>query len=188
MKPARLLAVFALACAAFADPDKPAPEKQVAKTPEEAAKQFETALKQKDKARTWELMSADSRKILEEQVGDKMKSAEGEERTELAEELGVSEEDYAKLSSRDLVISMLFARYTAQNAKQEMKLAITDVKVDGDKAEAKTTFGQEEPSTSHFVKEDGEWKFDVKRDMDDAGRKPPPPDQPPDKEKDGDGK
>ncbi|MCE9584989.1 MAG: hypothetical protein K8T20_21060 [Planctomycetes bacterium] len=191
---AAMAAAFALLApvAGFAEPEPPAPaKKEVAATPEDAAKQFEAALKGKNRARAWELIGSESRKVLEEKIGEAMKAAEGEERTELAEELGVSEADYATMSAKDLVLATLFAKFSAQNSKKEMSLTIKDVKVEGGKAEAKTAFGDEEPTTSHFIKEDGEWKFDVKRDMDESG-KAPPPDAPPDPDNEdsgeGDGK
>lgn len=183
-------AAFALLAplAAFAEPEPPKPaEKEVARTPEDAAKQFEAALKSKNRARAWELIGSESRKILEEKIGQTMKDAEGEERKEMAEELGVTEADYSSMSAKDLVLATIFAKFSAQNSKKEVSLTIKDVTIDGAKAEAKTAFGDEEPTTSHFIKEDGEWKFDVKRDMDESGKAPPP--DPEDEDPDeGDGK
>jgi hypothetical protein len=168
-----------------ADPEKPpAEEKSVAKTPEEAWSQFQKAIGGKDKDRIWSLLSKDSRESLEKEIGGKLKSAEGTERAEMAKELGVTEEAFAKMSEKELVLAMILQAASASE-NDLVKLKVKDIKVDGDKAEGNRDVSAdektEETTKAYFLKEDGEWKIDIKREMEEARKdsekeEPPPPD------------
>lgn len=189
-----LTAAVAAAALAFAvprtlraDPEKPAPEeKETAKTPEEAWTQFQKAIAKPDKERIWALLGKESRAVLEKEIGAVMKAAEGEQKAEIAEEIGVTEEEFEKMTDKDLVIAMvLSAAKKDQNDIQNMK--VTDIKIDGDKASAMRDESgkgiKEDARKAFFIKEDGEWKLDVKREMSDAdGEAPPPPTMEPDEE------
>lgn len=170
-------AAFALAVprVVLADPEKPAPEeKETAKTPEEAWTQFQKAITKPDKERLWALLGKDSRKVLEDEIGSMMKAAGGEHKDEIAKELGVTVEEFDKMSEKDLAVAMLVA-----SAKKEendiQKMKVFEIKVDGDKAaglrDEKGEGNKDEAKKAFFIKEDGEWKLDIKREMagDDEG-------------------
>ncbi len=189
----RLTAAIAAAALAFAvpgtlsaEPDKPAPEeKETAKSPDEAWTQFQKAIAKPDKERIWALLGKESRTVLEQEIGAVMKAAEGEHKEEIAEEIGVTVEEFEKMTSKDLVIAMLLsAAKKDQNDIQKMK--VTEVKIDGDKASAMRDESgdgnKEDAKKAFFIKEDGEWKLDVKREMSDADGEAPPPTMEPDEE------
>ncbi|MEK7468246.1 MAG: hypothetical protein AAB074_12605 [Planctomycetota bacterium] len=152
----------------MAEPEKPPADKEVAETPGNAWTQFQKAVEAKDRERIWALLSKDSRALLETELGAKLKSAEGDSRKQLAEEIGVTVEEFAKMSEKDLVLAMVIASAT-KDKDSILKMKVTDIKIDGDKAEGKRDEkgeGKEEDmGPAYFLKEDGEWKLDMKREM-----------------------
>lgn len=178
---AAAVAALALAvpAALSADEEKPKPEeKETAKTPEEAWTQFQKAIGKGDKERLWALLGKESRKVLEDEIGAMMKAADGEHKAEIAKELGVSEEEFDKMSEKDLAVAMLLSMAKKEdNDIQKMK--VSDVKVDGDKAsglrDEKGDGNKDEAKKAFFIKEDGEWKLDLKREMSEEGHDPEPP-------------
>ncbi|MBI2920672.1 MAG: hypothetical protein HYY18_06260 [Planctomycetes bacterium] len=159
--------------------DEPKEEKAVAKTPQEAFDQFKVAVKKKDKERFWTLLSKDSQKQVEEMAA-MMSEASEDEKSDMAEKLGITLDELAKLSPKDLMLAVLFAADNAENLDEIEKSELADVKEDGDKAAGTRIENkgdkEEKKERAFFVKEDGEWKLDLAREMkeghegDDGGR------------------
>lgn len=148
--------------------DEPKPEKAVAKTPQEAFDQFKVAVKAKDKERFWTLLSKDSQKQVEEMAA-MMSEASEEEKADMAEKLGITLDELAKLSPKDLMLGVLFSEDNAENIEEIQKSELADVKEDGDKAAGtrveKKGEKDERKENAFFIKEDGEWKLDLAREM-----------------------
>jgi len=159
-----------------AEPDKSPPEdKPVAKTPEDAWTQFQKAIEKKERERIWSLVSRASRELLEKEIGAKMKALEGTALAEMAEEIGLTPEEFAKLSEKDLVITRILSA-AAKDKNSLLKMKLQNVKVDGDKAEGErdeTGEGKKEDmGPAYFLKEDGEWKLDLKRELEEKESEP----------------
>lgn len=171
----RLLASFALslaATAAFAEDDK-APKK--AETPEAAFDAFKEAIRSKDAERFWTILSAASRKVLEE-MGEQLKEEDESELAAIAKEAGVTLEDFLKLSAREVITKLVFAKENDENGKKIEEMKLSDVKVDGDAATA-TRMEGEAKKNAFFIREDGEWKIDVARELlEEKKESEPPPD------------
>jgi len=153
-------------------------EKETAKTPEEAFTQLKKAVEKKDGERFWALLSKDSQKILE-QMGEGLKTLEGESRDEAAKELGIKPEDMAQMSAKDLTLAKLFSDSNAEERAEIQEMEIKDIAIDEDKAEGtRVQEGKDVKERAFFIKEDGEWKLDVARELK-AGSDEDPPEPPP---------
>lgn len=179
----RCLTILALAvllpASLPAEPDKPQPEdRPVAATPEEAWTQFQKAVESKDRERIWSLLSKDSREMLEKEIGSEMKGLEGKEAEEMAEEFGITVEEYSKMSEKDLILTRILVS-AARDKNTLLKMKMQDIKVDGDKAEGRRDESGDgkDLRPAYFLKEDGEWKLDAKREME-RKEEPPPDDAP----------
>ena len=98
-----------------------------------------------------------------------MSESSEEEKAEMAEKLGITLDELAKLSPKDLMLGVLFAEDNAENIEEIQKSELSDVKEDGDKAAAtrieKKGEKDEKKERAFFIKEDGEWKLDLAREM-----------------------
>ncbi|NUN47584.1 MAG: hypothetical protein HUU15_01975 [Candidatus Brocadiae bacterium] len=134
-----------------------------AATPEEAWTQFKAAVLRADRVRTWSLLSAESRKEVEK-LGEAMSHLEGDERAERAEELGLSLDAYGRMSAKDLILAQLMASTRKDGGKELESIRIRDVAIDGDRAEG-VRVEEESERPAWFVKEEGEWKLDLAREL-----------------------
>jgi hypothetical protein len=184
MNPVKALALaFVLSLPVCAEDAGEKKEPETAKTPEDAWSQFQQAIGRKDKDRIWALLSKASREALEKELGARLKLTDPRERKEMAEELGITVEEYDKLTERELVLVMVL-KSAEDPANDLLKVKVKDIKIDGDaaagKRQASADEKDEETTDAFFLKEDGEWKLDIKRELEAQKEEAaPPPDEPP---------
>jgi hypothetical protein len=140
-----------------------------AATPEEAFKGFKAAIQAKDADKTWALLSAESRKVMEAQVdamkeGLKKLDSATEEQRKMASDMyvkmfGMKLEELKKLDGKGMLsISFKMFEGKEENPFKDVGAATLEkVKVEGDKAKGKVKTPTKTEDIE-FVKEDGSWK------------------------------
>jgi hypothetical protein len=150
-----------VAAAAFAEEAKP---EEGAATPQECFDRFKKAVADRDGAGFWTLLSKGSREVFEE-LGRELLKSEGEDREELATRLGVTTDELAEMTPRDVVVGALLAESNKESLADLDAMKLKDVKVEGDRATAERTEKDEKSEKAYFVREEGGWRLDLAREL-----------------------
>lgn len=163
----RLALTFAL-CAILSSVVR-AEDKKRGETPEDAYNAMVESILAGKLDETWEFFSQGSRQLLADQMGEVKKRLESlgeEEKSEMAEAMGVTIEDLEKLTNEELARKMMKAQFVKLMADEEAKEKMKGTKwksgeVDGDRAVCVTVEADGTTDTIVMLKEKGIWRIDL---------------------------
>lgn len=139
-----------------------APKEEKLDTPEKCMEAYKAAALKADAKGVWRCLSAATRKVLAERAAEELKEvlASDEGKAEAAKELGVKEEDLAKMSAEEFMIAKVGA--TMRENKEDIeKTKFEIVKKEDERAIAEVDEGKEHKEKLVLVKKDGEWGIDM---------------------------